>query len=436
MGNGAIRDAWLTLRGRQLSRGPMRGAPYLSPEEMRALQLQWLRRLLDTAYRFVPYYQKLFWDLDLDPYRVASLGDLQRLPILEKETLRTRLADLCSMKELRGAIQLHTSGTTGTPLTTYTSERQWVIEQAAIWRHWSWGGYEFRDRMAVVRSHAPKLGEPSEKLDRLRNWLYLSPYHLSEENCRRYLRLLAEWKPRYLRGYPSSLYILARAARDSGVRLPSLRGAFTASETLLDHYRSEIETGFGVPVPVFDHYGQAEISAMLHECEQHRGLHVLSDYAHVEFLPSGHAGLHRMIATNLHNSAMPLLRYDTGDLVELAPEPCACGRTFPLVSRISGRADQLLLHKEGFPIPSVNIYTYFAKQERILRFQVIQQDRDGVEIRILPRTGSNEQRLVESVREEMQLRFGGEVRVLVTEEFEQSGEGKCLPILQRARLAI
>ena len=431
-----FKDAALTLRGWRLARGLMRATPFYSREQMGALQLRWLRALLDTAYRYVPYYQKLFWNLDFDPYRVESLEELQRLPVLTKDTLRSRLADLCSMKELRNAIHLHTSGTTGTPLNTYTSAGQWVVEQAAIWRQWGWAGYRCRDRMAVVRSHAPPAGAPPERLDRLKNWLYISPYHLSEENCRRYLRLLAQWRPRFVRGYPSSLYILARAARQEGIQLPSLRGAFTASETLLDHYRREIETGFGVPVPVFDHYGQAEISSMLHECERHEGLHILADYGHVDLLPSGHAGLHRLIATNLHNTAMPLIRYDTGDLIELAPRSCSCGRQFPLVARVSGRADQLLMHHDGFPIPSVNIHTYFAKQERILRFQVIQHDRGAVEVRILPRAGGNQQRLLEAVREEMSLRFGGEVQVLLTEEFEQCGEGKCVPILQRARSAI
>ena len=122
-----FKDAALTLRGWRLARGLMRATPFYSREQMAALQLRWLRALLDTAYRYVPYYQKLFWDLDFDPYRVESLEELQRLPVLTKDTLRTRLADLCSMKELRNAIHLHTSGTTGTPLNTYTSAGQWVV---------------------------------------------------------------------------------------------------------------------------------------------------------------------------------------------------------------------------------------------------------------------------------------------------------------------
>ncbi|MCP9456541.1 MAG: AMP-binding protein [Nitrospira sp.] len=427
-----IRDAALTWKGYRLSRGLMAATPFFSQDQLEAYQLERLRTVLDACYRYVPYYQKLFWEHDFDPHHIQATADLKRLPILTKDTVRTKLADFCSMKELRTAIRLRTSGTTGTPLSVYTSAGQWVVEQGAIWRHWGWAGYRFRDRMAIIRSYSPKAGEPLWKLDRLRNWLYCSPYHLSEEQCRAYLDVLAQWKPRYLRGYPSSLYVLARVAKSEKRRLPGLRAAFTASETLLPQYRTEIEEAFGVKV--FDHYGQAEITAMLHECEAHEGLHVLSDYGYVEFLPSDQTGLYRMIATNLQNTAMPLLRYDTGDLVELADKPCSCGRTFPLVKRVVGRSDQLLLHRDGYPIPSINLYTYFAKQDDVVRFQIIQWSQEEVEVRIAPRAGVDPDKVARGVRHEMQLRFGGDVNVVLTQEFEQSGEGKCLPILQKARM--
>lgn len=429
---GQVRDAELTLKGYWMSKGLMRGTQFLSKDQIEAFQLERLRVVLDACYRYVPYYQKLFWEHDFDPHHIQSTEDLKRLPVLSKDTVRAKLADFCSMKELREAIRLRTSGTTGTPLSTYTSAGQWVVEQGAIWRQWGWAGYRFRDRMAIIRSYAPKPNEPLSRLDRLRNWFYFSPYHLNEEHCREYLDTLEQWKPAYLRGYPSSLYLLARVAKNQRRRLPGLRAAFTASETLLPHYRSEIEHAFGVKV--FDHYGQAEITAMLHECECHEGLHVLLDYGYVEFLPSEQKGLHRMIATNLQNTAMPLLRYETGDLVELGEKACSCGRVFPLVRRVVGRSDQLLLHRNGFSIPSINIYTYFSKHDDILRFQVIQNSKDDVEVRIAPRAGVSEDHVSTKVRQEMNLRFGGDVNVVLTQEFEQSGEGKCLPILQKARM--
>ena len=430
----SFRDAVLTLKGYRMSKNLMQSTQFFFPEQIATFQLKRLRIVLDACYRYVPYYQKLFWEHDFDPHHISSVEDLKRLPVLTKDTVRAKLAEFCSMKELREAVLLHTSGTTGIPLNTYTSIGQWVVEQSAIWRQWGWAGYRFRDRMAIIRSYAPNPNDPLCKLDKIRNWLYFSPYHLSEEHCRRYLGILAKWKPKYLRGYPSSLYLLARVAKHEGLKLPSLCAAFTASETLLTHYRMEIEEAFGIRV--FDHYGQAEITAMLHECERHEGLHVLSDYGFVEFLPSEQNGLYRMIATNLHNTAMPLLRYDTGDLVELADQPCSCGRTFPLVRRVVGRSDQLLLHRGGFHIPSINIYTYFSKQEDILRFQVIQRSKDDVEVRIAPRAGVSDSNLLNKVRCEMNLRFGGEVNVVLTQQFEQSGEGKCIPILQKAHTVI
>jgi phenylacetate-CoA ligase len=44
----------------------------------------------------------------------------------------------------------------------------------------------------------------------------------------------------------------------------------------------------------------------------------------------------RVVVSTLHNYAMPLFRYDLGDLAEVGP-PCECGRTLPVLNRIVGR---------------------------------------------------------------------------------------------------
>ena len=133
--------------------------------------------------------------------------------------------------------------------------------------------------------------------------------------------------PPFLRGYPSSLALLARFALDEGLRVPSLKAALTASESLTPAHRTVVREAFGIEI--FDHYGQAEISCMLHECESHDGMHVLEDYGVVELVPTGDAGRFRLIATNLQNTAMPLIRYDTGDIVPRRP---AAVQVRPLVS--------------------------------------------------------------------------------------------------------
>ncbi len=168
--------------------------------------------------------------------------------MLTKEQARKEHSALTNPRLLQDALELRTSGSTGDVFKEYVSRKHWVVEQGIVWRHWSWMGYRFRDKMAIVRSYVPAPGQPLWKLDRARNFLYFSAYHLTPDNAKSYLQKMKEWRPKYLRGYPSSLYILARMAKDANMELPPVEGILTASETLLPAYRETIESAFGAKV--------------------------------------------------------------------------------------------------------------------------------------------------------------------------------------------
>jgi phenylacetate-CoA ligase len=259
----------------------------------------------------------------------------------------------------------------------------------------------------------------------------VSPYHLDEYNVVKILKKLESWKPKFIRGYPSSLYLVSKIAIRHGIELPSLKAALTASEVLSDEYRNTIESAF--KIKIFDHYGQAEITTMLHECEAHNGMHILDDYAYTELIDSGSPNQKRLVATNLYNSVMPLIRYDTGDLVIKSEKECDCGRKFPLIKNIIGRSDQLLVHKNGYLLPSINFYTYFSKQKDILRFQIIQKSNENIEVRILLSEKVKKESIISDVKKEMDYRFGTNVDI-IENEFQMSIEGKCNPIIQKMKI--
>src|SRR5271166_2714931 len=210
----AFHDLWLTARGAMYASNQGRRSERWSPDERAAYQLSHLKRVLAFAARNVPYYTQLFSGLGFDPESIKDVSDLQALPILEKKTLYSEPERFCSFESLRHSIKLRTSGTTGQPMQCYTDESQWVIEQAAVWRQWHWAGYMFRDKMAVIRSYRPAAGQPPMRMDALRNWLFLSPYHMHPDTLREFLTRLQKWRPKFLRGYPSSLALLAQFALD------------------------------------------------------------------------------------------------------------------------------------------------------------------------------------------------------------------------------
>ena len=427
----SITDLLLTARGFILARDKMQKTQYYNRDEINRLQIEELKKTLVACYSTIDYYRELFWQRDFDPFNFCDISELSKLPILTKKEILASPQSFFSSAEISRAVKLHTSGTTGNPMTAYTSHKQWVVEQAAIWRHWWWAGYKFRDRMAIFRSYSPKSDEPIYYLDRARNWLYISPYHLDQKSVEDTLSLLQKWSPKFLRGYPSSLFLVAKVAISSSIELPSIKGILTASEVLSDEHRVTIESAF--KAKIFDHYGQAEISAMAHECEEHQGLHFLEDYAHVEFLDIDDSFEKKLIATNLHNSAMPLLRYDTGDRVVVHKEQCGCGRAFKMVRRISGRADQLLVHKTGYFIPSVNLYTFFSKISEVVRFQVIQNSQDELEVCVQLLKDADANSTEKIIKRELEEKFGSRIYVHVNTQFLLSGEGKCNPIVQRIR---
>ena len=89
-------------------------------------------------------------------------------------------------------IDLSSSGTTGEPTTVFASPVHWLSEQASQMEYFSSNGYKFRDKMIIVRGYAPKEGEHFIKRDNLRNFIWISPFHLKEENAQRPVFLLNE----------------------------------------------------------------------------------------------------------------------------------------------------------------------------------------------------------------------------------------------------
>ena len=168
---GALQDLLLTARGALAATGRFRALETASAEQILEFQTASLRRLLTVASREVAYYRDLFWSEDFDPASLREPADIGRLPLMTKSLLRERMPDLMAGTRASGALRFQTSGTTGQRVTVYTSRDQWVVEQAAVWRHWSWAGYRFRDKMAILRSYAPAAGATLWRMEQVRNWM-------------------------------------------------------------------------------------------------------------------------------------------------------------------------------------------------------------------------------------------------------------------------
>ena len=365
-----LNDGLLTLKGINYYKKFHKYSQYFDNDKISYYKNKYLSKLISHCYYNIPWYSESFRKYGIDINSSKPFVELAKLPILTKDVIQKYHSQFCLAGVAKDSQKFTTSGTTGEPLVAYTSNNQWIVEQSLIWRQWKWANYNFYDKMAIFRSYSPKANQPKFIVNKFKNWAFFSAFHMDDKSVNKYVEFLLRWKPRFLRGYPSSLFLLAQHALKYGWVLPNLKAAFVASESLPVGFREIIQDAFGIEV--FDHYGQAEITCMFHDCEKHEGLHLDWEYGHVELIKSEMSSLNRIIATNLHNYSMPLLRYDTGDLVDGGWYECSCGRSSPVISSILGRKDDFLLAKDGSKIPTVNIYTYFSKLSKIRRFQLVQ----------------------------------------------------------------
>jgi phenylacetate-CoA ligase len=194
---------------------------------------------------------------------------------------------------------------------------------------------------------------------------------------------LRRYRPDVLRAYPSTAHVFAHFLLDRGITIP-LKAVFTQSEQLSEKQRRDIEAAFGTRV--YDRYGNAERVAAFFQCD-HGSYHEAPLYSIIEYLPVGE-GVYEIVGTTLHNSVMPLIRYRTGDLVELPEiDSCRCGRPFRLVEHLSGRIKDQLVMPDG-SLKSVRTSELVKGMMWLKESQLLQERVDSVVLRVVPMPGA------------------------------------------------
>ena len=362
---------------------------WLPFEQLRDMQEEQLRNLIAFAYTQVPYYARLFNELGLKPADITGIQDLEKLPILTKQTIKQDWPKFAprNIGQLRHIVR-STGGSTGTPLTYRMSAEDYERGVALLYRGWGYGGYRLGDSVAVIAGSSlmPTTGSTVRKKvqDYLLNKQSYSSFGMSADTLLRYVHSINRFRPRFIRGYASAIYHFAKFTASSGLELNfQPQAVFSASEKLLDQQRKVIERVLGAKV--FDTYGLHDGGVSAYECEAHAGMHVDTERAILEVVDEngeqvfGKPG--RILATCLYNYALPFIRYDTGDLGVLAESQCPCGRKTPLLEEITGRLTDLL-NLNGRIIGSPVLTVLFGGFD-IEQYQIIQTGHNSIVCKIV-----------------------------------------------------
>lgn len=408
---------------------------WLDPNEMQELQFRLLRRLVVHCYQTVPYYRQMMMERGINPHDIRCLDDIRRFPILTKDEVVKAGRSLISTKYprllLRTAV---TGGTTGTPLHVWRTPFSIGDEHAFLRRQWDWAGIGLRDRTAYLSWREvckPSCSDgPLHAYDPFMKELILSTYHLSPATVGDYVRLIKHYGIKALVGYPSAIAFVARWCLSSGIRVP-LQAVLTTSETLSWEMRECIGSSFSCSV--FDYYGSAERVCCIHTCPCGT-YHIVPEYGYVELRPEdGIEGRgFRVIATGFWNLAMPLLRYDTGDVVEPSDGECCCGRLFPVVTAVLGRSGDTIVTPSGRLLGATLMARVARGMSNILEVQFCQDAVNHLEFRYVPGAGFSAQDLLH-FQARMSHYLGSEVQITYrqTDRVERTTSGKAPFILSQ-----
>lgn len=378
----------------------LQGTERWSREQLRDLQVGFLRRLMRHAYLHTAHYREVLDDRGMRPEDFDSVESLEQLPLLDRDTVRLTLNSRLASAPPHAVITKSTSGTTGQPVVVkYNAEsRHW--RDAVRWRGYGWGGY----RIGMRAMHYWGAGPASDSwvkrgkiaLDRmLKRDLYVDCTPRGDQALTDAVTQLRRFRPQVMVAYSAGAAALAKFVNDRGLRdwedIPVLVGA----ERLWPHDREAIVKAFG---PAFETYGCREVMLISSECEAHDGMHASMENMIVELVvrePDGRVRAAKpgetgeVAITDLHNLACPMIRYITGDLaVAREQKPCACGRGLERLGPIEGRVTETMRDGHGNAVNGLVFNILFGVMSHVaLKFQVIQKLDGSVVMKVVPNGG-------------------------------------------------
>lgn len=403
-------------------------------EELKEKQDADLRRMISYAYHNVPYYHRLFNSVKISPTDIKTSEDLERIPILTKDIIKNNWESFIptNSNSMKFRYENHsTGGTTGTPFRYRISWSERFLSGAMMYRGWSYGGYEFGDRMILLGGSSLGVNPKSNLIKKAheisRNIKKLSAFDMDDATLQSYADEMLSFKPKYIYGYASAINSFSKWLDERDINITSVKGIFTTSECLYPSLRETIASTF--QCDVYNNYGLNDGGISAYECQEHSGLHIDMERSVMEVVDSNNQqlkdGVGRLIATSLHNYAMPFIRYETGDEGEITSDTCSCGRGLPLLKNLRGRSVDVLITPEGRRIHGwFLLYIFWEYDRGVKAYQVVQNSADTLDIKLVVTEDFDEKQL-DSIRNVIKQRsIGWNVNFEFVDTIEKTGSAK------------
>ncbi len=321
--------------------------------------------------------------------------DINKYEYINKSVVKDNFYSFCKSKDTLLKNTVYTAGTTGSSCKFYYCFNCITLEEYHVGRYFEWHSkyrVVFRGEKIFKDNLKPK------KMYRIVPFIkemYVSPYHIDQYKLKTLVEKLKEIRNACLYAYPSTAYLLAEYCIKNNEKV-HFDIVATSSEVLFDYQAEAIQNAFNCKIR--DWYGQAERVAALYRCEHGNYHEIEGCYSYIEYIPVSD-NTFEIVGTHIHNGIMPLIRYRTGDLVEISNQRCRCGNKGVNITRIYGRIGDFIRLK-GKRITATGLYCALLKATNNIREAQICIRNDRIVIKIVKEKGfcdSDEKMILERI---------------------------------------
>ena len=350
--------------------------------QIELFQLEQLQKLTTHAYQNVPFYKDLWDRYNVHPDKIYSLEDLACFPKVTKKMLVEAGDRTLDKTQAKGSfVEGRSSGSTGEQFVYYKtiSHQSWFI--AGQFHGWKWAGWNIGEPWIRLQFRG-NIGLRAKMEDRIFNCLYMPIDELSNDYLHKFVPKAIRFNPTMLRGYAGGTYVLSQFLLKNSAYTLSPKVVVCTGDTLYPHYRKSIESAFNCAV--FDTYG-GEGMSIANQCR--KGSYHIVPVVYLEHEPEGpkleNSQPGRLLVTNLTNFAMPLIKYDIGDIGIMGQGTCACGREWKYLKEIVGRETDIIVTPEGRYLVCHHFNNILRQFEGIEQFQIIQNDLRSITVNMV-----------------------------------------------------
>ncbi|SHK35033.1 phenylacetate--CoA ligase family protein [Epilithonimonas mollis] len=353
----------------------------LSLDDLMKIQKERFRKFLSHSKKESGFYSQ---------YQLVDLDDINLLPIVSKEDLRKKIDQVYTIPKKKGIVS-KTGGTTGKSLEVLFTKDNMQERFAMLDDFRARFGYElgkktawFSGKNLLTKTDVKK--NRFWKTDLFYKVRYYSTFHIKEEYLKCYVQDLIKFSPEYIVGFPSSILEIAKFGIKNNYIFPenTVKAVFPTAETVTREMRDVIGRFF--KTKLYDQYASSEGAPFIFECKN-ENLHLEMQSGIFEVLDHTNkpAKSGRLIITSFTTDGTPLVRYDIGDSITLedSHKKCDCGNHNPLVKEVLGRIDDFIFSPENGKINLGNVSNTLKDTKGIIKFQVIQNHIDKIEILVV-----------------------------------------------------